>query len=77
MPPDDNPPVRMIVSVPFGGTHASRAAERFRAAGLEVDEVMDIVGSLVVVGTEAKVRAVAESVPDLLGIEPEQILKTQ
>lgn len=69
--------VRMIVSVPFGGKNASRAAERFRAQGLQVAEVLDGVGSLVVVGEEPAVRAAAGAIPDVIGVEPEQTVTTQ
>ena len=69
--------VRMIVSVPFGGENASRAAERFRARGLQVAEVMDGIGSLVVVGAEPEVRAAAGAIPDVITVEPEQTVRTQ
>ncbi|HQU67007.1 MAG TPA: hypothetical protein PLI43_02285 [Albidovulum sp.] len=77
MPESKDKPVRMLVSVPFGGENASRAAERFRARGLQVAEVMDLIGSLVVVGTEPAVRAAAGAIPDVIGCEPEQVVRTQ
>lgn len=77
MPAKSGKTVRMIVSVHFGGENASRVAERFRARGLQVDEVMDVVGSLVVVGAEPEVRAVAGAIPEVLAVEPEQTVRTQ
>lgn len=77
MPAKSGKTVRMIVSVPFGGENASRVAERFRARGLQVDEVMDVVGSLVVVGAEPEVRAAAGAIPEVLAVEPEQTVRTQ
>lgn len=77
MPEKSGKTVRMIVSVPFGGKNASRAAESFRARGLRVDAVMDVVGSLVVVGAETEVRAAAGAIPEVLAVEPEQTVRTQ
>ncbi|MCA0272151.1 MAG: hypothetical protein LCH69_08800 [Proteobacteria bacterium] len=77
MPEDKEKSVRMVVSVPFGGENASRVAESFRAKGLQVAEVMDIIGSLVVVGTEPAVRAAAGAIPDVIGVEPEQVVRHQ
>lgn len=77
MPESKDKSVRMIVSVPFGGENASRAAERFRARGLEVAEVLDVVGSLVVVGAEPEVRAAAGAIPDVITVEPEQTVRIQ
>ena len=75
MPPEEKALARMIVSVPFGGDRASRVAEGFRVRGFEVAEVMDIVGSLVVVGPEDAVREAAAEIPEVIGVEPEQILR--
>ena len=72
MPETTDKSVRMIVSVPFGGDSASRAAEGFRARGLQVDEVLDVVGSLVVTGREAEVRAAAVTIAEVIDVEPEQ-----
>lgn len=75
MPPEEKAAPRMIVSVPFGGNRASRAAEGFRVRGFEVAEVMDTVGSLVVVGPADEIRAAAAEIPEVIGVEPEQILR--
>ncbi|MGL4281986.1 MAG: hypothetical protein ACRCS0_16615 [Albidovulum sp.] len=77
MPEDKDKSVRMVVSGPFGGENASRAAARFRARGLQVAEVMDVIGSLVVVGAEPEVRAAAGAIPDVIGVEPEQVVSIQ